>query len=412
MLQRSKIPHNVLNAKQHQREAEIVAMAGQPGAITIATNMAGRGTDIKLGPGVREAGGLHIIGTERHESRRIDRQLRGRSGRQGDPGSSIFFLSLEDNLMRLFGSERIAAVMDRLGAEEGEVLTHPIITRSIERAQKKVEMNNFGIRKRLLEYDDVMNQQREIIYDRRRVALLEEDTHAEVLNILDEYLDVEIADAVSAGNHAEDWDLDALESQAGGVLNVSLNEIRNNPEKYDPESLKSFMKEEALLIYKVKEDRIGRERMAILERFFILKVIDEQWKDHLYEMDMLKEGIHLQAYGQKNPLIEYKKEAFKLFEALIHRINHETLNWLWKFQVQAEPVNRQEIRHRQRMQMIHQEATNMGLANAQATDIQKAGQERSAKKRPIVAEAKIGPNEPCPCGSGKKYKKCHGAGVV
>jgi len=410
MLQRSKIPHNVLNAKQHQREAEIVAMAGQSGAVTIATNMAGRGTDIKLGPGVREAGGLHIIGTERHESRRIDRQLRGRSGRQGDPGSSIFFLSLEDNLMRLFGSERIAAVMDRLGAEEGEVLTHPIITRSIERAQKKVEMNNFGIRKRLLEYDDVMNQQREIIYDRRRVALLEEDTHAEVLNILDEYLDVEVADVVAAGSHAEDWDLDTLESQAGGVLNVSLNTVRKNPEKFTTDTLGTFIKDEALQIYKVKEERIGRERMAILERFFILKVIDEHWKDHLYEMDMLKEGIHLQAYGQKNPLIEYKKEAFKLFESLIHRINHETLNWLWKFQIQAEPINRQEVRHRQRMQMIHQEATNMGLANAQATDIQKAGQERSAKKRPITVEEKIGPNDPCPCGSGKKYKKCHGAG--
>ena len=427
MLKRKGIPHNVLNAKQHQREAEIVAHAGEPGAVTIATNMAGRGTDIKLGAGVIEAGdpkrgipgGLHIIGTERHEARRIDRQLRGRSGRQGDPGSSIFFLCLEDDLMRLFGSERIAGVMDRLGAKEGEVITHPMITRSIEKAQKRVEMQNFAIRKRLLEYDDVMNQQREIIYDRRRVALLQEDTREEVETILDEFVDEKIARFIDTRGHVEDWDLDGLEAEVGLVVNVTLNPVRENIGSFTVDDLKQFIRDEALKIYDVKEKRIGRERMRVLERYFILRVIDEKWKDHLYEMDMLKEGIHLRAYGQKNPLIEYKREAFQMFELLIYSINEETLNWLWKFQLQEEPINRAELRQRrpqERMQFVHAESEGMAYQSAQTqeqyneeSDIQRASRERSNKKQPIRVGQKIGPNDPCPCGSGKKYKKCHGA---
>ncbi|MBD3225997.1 MAG: preprotein translocase subunit SecA [Caldithrix sp.] len=423
MLKRRGVPHNVLNAKQHQREAEIVTNAGQPGAVTIATNMAGRGTDIKLGQGVVEAsdeergipGGLHIIGTERHESRRIDRQLRGRSGRQGDPGSSRFYLSLEDDLMRLFGSERIAGVMNRLGAQEGEVITHPMISRSIEKAQKKVEMQNFSIRKRLLEYDDVMNQQREIIYDRRRVALLEEDTRKEVTNILQEFIDYKVDTIIEPRSHVEDWDFDLLETEIGNVVNVSFKAVRDNLGSYDEQSLRDFIEQEALKIYEVKEKRIGREKMSILERYFILKVIDEKWKDHLYEMDMLKEGIHLRAYGQKDPLIEYKREAFRLFEAMIHEINEETLNWLWKFQIQEEPVNRAEARQHQpqRMRLVHEESTNMALqgggAPGEESDIQRASKERSDKKQPYRREGKkVGPNDPCPCGSGKKYKKCHG----
>jgi preprotein translocase subunit SecA len=426
MLKRKGIPHNVLNAKQHQREAEIVAHAGEPGAVTIATNMAGRGTDIKLGVGVVNAsdpsrgipGGLHIIGTERHEARRIDRQLRGRSGRQGDPGSSLFFLSLEDDLMRLFGSDRIAGVMDRLGAKEAEVITHPLITRSIEKAQKRVEMQNFAIRKRLLEYDDVMNQQREIIYDRRRVALTQEDTREEVVIILEEFIDQKVAEYLGDG-HVEDWDLEGLEATVGHVLNVSFTKVRENLGSYTLEDVKKYIQDEAIKIYDAKEYRIGREKMSVLERYFILRVIDEKWKDHLYEMDILKEGIHLRAYGQKNPLIEYKREAYGMFEALIYDINEETLNWLWKFQLQEEPVNRAELRQRQRqerMQMIHESAIGMGYQGShepvgEESDIQKASHDRSQKKQPIRVENKVGPNDPCPCGSGRKYKKCHGAVV-
>ena len=412
MLKRRGIPHNVLNAKQHQREAEIVAHAGEPGAVTVATNMAGRGTDIKLGKGVAEAGGLAILGTERHESRRIDRQLRGRSGRQGDPGSSIFFLSLEDDLLRLFRSDRIASIMDRLGAQEGEVITHSMITKSIEKAQKKVEMQNFAIRKRLLEYDDVMSQQRDIIYDRRRVALLEEDTRAEVMDILEEFVDHQMDIYVGDARHPEDWDMDNLENEIGGILNVSFQPIRDKLGSFTQEDLKKYIMDEAMRIYETKESRVGREHMSVLERYFILRVIDEKWKDHLYEMDMLKEGIHLRAYGQKDPLIEYKREAFMMFETLIHSINEETLNWLWKFQIQAEPLNREEARQRQRMQLVHESASGMGFQGAavgEESDIQKASKERSRKRQPIRVEKKIGPNDPCPCGSGKKYKKCHGA---
>jgi preprotein translocase subunit SecA len=274
-------------------------------------------------------------------------------------------------------------------------------------------MQNFGIRKRLLEYDDVMNQQREIIYDRRRVALLEEDTRAEVNNIMEEFVDYKVDSIVDSGLRPEEWDLDALDAEVGGVLNVSFGKIRDEISTYKLEDLKDFIKTEALRIYDLKESRIGRERMSMLERYFILHVIDEKWKDHLYEMDMLKEGIHLRAYGQKNPLIEYKREAFMLFEDLIHSTNEETLNWLWKFQLAEEPQSRAEARsHKpQRMQLVHESTTGMGMESAvgEESDIQKASKERSRKKQPVRVEEKVGPNEPCPCGSGKKYKKCHGA---
>ena len=414
MLKRRGIPHNVLNAKHHKREAEIIAHAGEPQAVTIATNMAGRGTDIKLGAGVVEAGGLAIIGTERHESRRIDRQLRGRAGRQGDPGSSIFFLSLEDDLMRLFGSERVARIMDRLGIQEGEVITHPMISRSIEKAQKKVEAQNFAIRKRLLEYDDVMNQQREIIYDRRRVALMQEDTREEVESILDEYIETELDKYIPKNSRPDEWDLESLETDLGNVLNISLYQVKENLESYDRDMLQQYIRDQALRNYDLKEKRIGRERMSVLERYFILNVIDDKWKDHMYQMDILKEGIHLRAYGQKDPLVEYKRDAFIMFENLIHEINEDTLRWLWKFQLVDEPVNRADARRQrqpQRMQLIHEEAAGMGLqaGNMQEeSDIQKAGKQRSSKKQPIRVGQKIGPNDPCPCGSGKKYKYCHG----
>ncbi|KAA3611284.1 MAG: preprotein translocase subunit SecA [Calditrichaeota bacterium] len=423
MFKRRGLKHNVLNAKQHKSEAEIVAQAGEPGAVTIATNMAGRGTDIKLGPTVLQAGdpendipgGLHVIGTERHESRRIDRQLRGRSGRQGDPGSTVFYLCLEDDLMRLFGSERVAGIMERLGAEEGEVITHKMMTRSIGKAQKKVEGRNFSIRKRLIDYDDVMNQQRTVIYDRRRVALSEEDPSAELENILDEFIESTCLAYIDPVGHTEEWDIDGLESAIQKVAFSDFKKIRENVHSFAFDDLKAAVKKSLMDVYKIKEERMGRERMAVLERYFILRVIDEEWKDHLYQMDMLKEGIHLRAYGQKDPLIEYKREAYGLFEDLIHTINEKTLNWLiGKLQIEEpQPQNRAELR-KQNMNMVHETTTNMGYSGVDTsgeTDIQKASKERSNKKQPIRVEKKAKPNDPCPCGSGKKYKKCHGAMV-
>jgi len=415
MLKRRGIRHNVLNAKQHAREAEVVAQAGERGAVTIATNMAGRGTDIKLGDGVREAGGLYVIGTERHESRRIDRQLRGRSGRQGDPGKSMFFLSLEDDLMRLFGSDRISNVMTRMGAEEGEVITHKMITRSIENAQKKVEGRNFSIRKRLLEYDNVMNQQRTVIYDRRRAALYEEDSYAVLMELLDEWLNTVVPVYAPDKAHFEDWDMDGLQHAIEQVVYLDFNAIRDKAPSLTGEGLQEVIREAIVNIYALKEERIGRERLSVLERYFILRVIDDEWKDHLYQMDMLKEGIHLRAYGQKDPLIEYKREAFGLFESLIHRINENTLNWLisrMQVQQQPDPVNRAERRMQQQMKMVHESSTNMGFSAdaGPQSDIQKAGEQRG-KQQPVRVENKVGPNDPCPCGSGKKYKKCHGAVV-
>jgi preprotein translocase subunit SecA len=439
MLKRSGVKHNVLNAKYHKQEAEIVRHAGEPGAVTIATNMAGRGTDIKLAKGIvncREGCylqrddaqppdsinlkncladmpcGLHIIGTERHESRRIDRQLRGRSGRQGDPGSSRFFLCLEDDLMRLFGSERIANVMNRMGAQEGEVIMHPLITRSIEKAQKRVEAQNFAIRKRLLEYDDVMNQQREVIYHRRSVALKGEDPKEEVVEILSEYVEVQIDRLIGGQRHTEDWDVDLLFETMGGVIPIDISNIKENLYAMDQDALIEQIKKHALAIYDIKENRYGSERMRLIERFIILRIIDDEWKDHLYEMDMLKEGIHLRAYGQKDPLIEYKREAYLMFESLIDRINEKTLQLLWKFQLEDDHVMaRRRPAPQSRLQTVHDSAQNMGYASAEESDIQRASRERSHKQQPIRVEQKIGRNDPCPCGSGKKYKKCCGAVV-
>jgi preprotein translocase subunit SecA len=435
MLKRKGIKHNVLNAKQHKQEAEIIQNAGQPGAVTIATNMAGRGTDIKLARQIvkcqegcylqrdatppddidlnecrgRMPCGLHIIGTERHESRRIDRQLRGRSGRQGDPGSSRFFLSLEDDLMRLFGSDRIANVMNRLGAEEGEVIAHPLITKSIEKAQKRVEGQNFSIRKRLLEYDNVMNQQREIIYKRRSVALLGEDTRKEVDDILDDFISTRVAQYIDERSHAEDWDIDGLMASICAAIPMDPTPIKENIYSMDYDSLVEAIFKAAEEIYNFKEDRIGSERMRIFERFLVLRVIDDEWKDHLYEMDSMKEGIHLRAYGQKDPLIEYKREAYMMFESLIDRINEKTVNILWKFELSEEARPRGSQRQPQRMRTVHESATNLGFNSAEESDIQKASRERSNKGQPVRVEQKVGRNDPCPCGSGKKYKKCCGA---
>jgi preprotein translocase subunit SecA len=406
MLKRATIPHNVLNAKHHQREAEIVAHAGLAGAITIATNMAGRGTDIKLGPGVKEAGGLHIIGTERHEARRIDRQLRGRAGRQGDPGSSQFFLALEDDLMRLFGSERIASIMERMGLKEGDVIQHRMITRSVERAQKKVEENNFGIRKRLLEYDNVMNQQREVIYSRRRKALVSDRVKDDILDLLDEYAQKLVEKHYDAG------DLDGLKEEVRAQLLVDLVLAPQQFQDIGPDGVAKEIIAAAIEFYRRKEEKLGPEIMAQLEKMVVLQVIDEKWKDHLREMDDLKEGIHLRAYGQKDPLVEYKTEAFRMFMDLLDLMNTEILTSVFRLfpaAVQQMP-SRVAQRPPQQIRLSHDSALGMGF-QANREPIPGAageGPPQAGKAQPVRVGEKIGRNDPCPCGSGKKFKHCHG----
>ena len=413
MLKRKGIPHNVLNAKQHQREAEIVAHAGLTGQVTIATNMAGRGTDIKLGPGVREVEGLHMVGTERHEARRIDRQLRGRSGRQGDPGSSRFFLSLEDDLMRLFGSDRIANIMERMGLKEGEVIQHPMVTRSVERAQKKVEENNFAIRKRLLEYDNVMNQQREVIYSKRRHALLGERLRDDVFEMLEDMVDKQV------DTYYGDGDIGGLREDVRANL---LTDVQFEPEQFQQlgaDGVKREIYREALDFYKRKEEKLGSEMMAMLEKMVMLQVIDEKWKDHLREMDDLKEGIHLRAYGQKDPLLEYKSESYRMFVELLDMIQGDVLGHVIKlFPETPEQVPaRRPVRapHPEEMMLTHRSALGMGfqanrepVSSAGAPQAQSPAEAKPGKPQPVRVGEKIGRNEPCPCGSGKKYKHCHG----
>jgi preprotein translocase subunit SecA len=410
MLKRKSVPHNVLNAKQHQREAEIVQNAGLPGAVTIATNMAGRGTDIKLGPGVRDVGGLHIVGTERHEARRIDRQLRGRSGRQGDPGSSKFFLSLEDDLLRLFGSDRIAGIMERMGLQEGEVIQHSMITKSIERAQKKVEENNFGIRKRLLEYDNVMNQQREVIYAKRRHALLGERLKDDIFSMLSDFVD-ELVE-----KYYDEGDLVGLKENLRVNLLVDFNVTPEQFQKLGKEGVKNEAVTVASEFYKRKEEKIGAEIMGALERMAMLQVIDIRWKEHLREMDDLKEGIHLRAYGQKDPILEYKGEAFRMFMEMIGMINREALNLVFKlFPETTERIPIQRARRslrKDQLTMTHDAATGLGFqANrepVEGSEGARGAQPPAPKVQQLHAVEKVGRNDPCPCGSGKKYKNCHG----
>ncbi|MFB0515601.1 MAG: preprotein translocase subunit SecA [Candidatus Neomarinimicrobiota bacterium] len=417
MLKRRGIPHNVLNAKQHQREAEIVLRAGQRSAVTIATNMAGRGTDIKLGTGITDLGGLHILGTERHEARRIDLQLRGRSGRQGDPGSSVFFLSLEDDLMRLFGSDRIARIMDRMGLPEGEVITHRFVSKSIERAQKRVETRNFGIRKHLLEYDDVMNQQREIIYDRRNYALHGEDLLAEIDKMVSELIgsilqsDLVVTDGMI--------DTEALRHELGNIL---LMDFQTDGELAgDPEALKQVIQEQGMAHYTLKRSLADPEAFAHFERYVVLRTVDEKWQQHLYSMDQLREGINLRAYGQKNPLLEYKSEAFGMFVEMLDDINRATLRRLFGVRIAGLEEQRPRLqRVGRQLQTSHAEAVNLGFAatggpasqqpQAQPAMAGMAGaQMPPAQRKPVQVGEKVGRNDPCPCGSGKKYKKCHGS---
>ena len=388
MLKREGIPHNVLNAKYHEKEAEIVALAGQRGAVTIATNMAGRGTDIVLGEGVAKLGGLHIIGTERHESRRIDNQLRGRAGRQGDPGSSRFYISLEDDLMRLFGGENIKGLMDRLGVNEDEPIEHSMITKSIENAQKKVEAHNFNIRKHVLEYDDVMNTQREVIYSQRRRVLENENLKDSILEMIGEVIDSLLDIYAAKEIHPEEWNLKGLSDYLMDIFQIRYEVEAERLEDISRDDLRRELISRAQAAYEKKEEELGSETMRELERYIMLKTVDQKWMDHIDAMDQLREGIGLRAYGQRDPLIEYKFEGYEMFQEMIRSIQEDTLRYLFRVQITRAPERRQ---------------TTYNLSYSHSDGAEKA--------QPVRKQKKIGRNDPCPCGSGKKYKKCCGRAV-
>ena len=411
MLKRAGVKHNVLNAKHHAKEAEIVANAGKKGALTIATNMAGRGTDIKLDHEVKKNGGLAIIGSERHDARRIDRQLRGRAGRQGDPGSSQFYISLEDNLMRLFGGERIAGVMAKMNIPEGEPIQHSMITKSVERAQKKVEENNFGIRKRLLEYDDVMNQQREVIYTRRKNALRGDRLKGEIFDYIEEF-----AYKLYQEYHPAN-DLEGLKREVRSTL-LSEAEIKEEEfeEMKEDQCIKKIM-DAADKFYSRKEEMLGTDFMSQLEKYAVLQTIDEMWRDHLREMDDLKEGIHMRAYGQKDPLLEYKREAYEIFVGLIGDINKKSIEVAFKYfpKIMDRDTGREVKREAPKVRKQQNDAAGLVFSNDDSpsfitSSAPKASDQREATKTKTFkrAEKKVGRNDPCPCGSGKKYKNCHG----
>ncbi|RJX21610.1 MAG: preprotein translocase subunit SecA [Desulfobulbus sp.] len=398
MLKKEGIKHEVLNAKQHDREAEIIALAGQRGRVTIATNMAGRGTDIKLGEGVRELGGLHILGTSRHESRRIDNQLRGRSGRQGDPGSSRFFLSLEDDILRIFGSDRISGIMDKLGMEEDEPIEHNIISRAIENAQRKVEGYHFEIRKHLLEYDDVMNKQREVIYRQRREVLGSENVRPIVDDMIGDLVAGVVEEYASDRHTSLDWNWEGIGERMQELFNVrpawDEEERRDLNRDGLTEKLYALVQE----AYQQQIERNGAEPMSQLERIIVLQVVDSHWKEHLLNMDHLKEGIGLRGYGQKNPLNEFKKEGFNLFLTMIETVKEQIVGTLLRVQVvRNDEVARMEEEQRRKKQEM---ALNRGAAGVDQE------QDRTPAKR---ADDKVGRNAPCPCGSGLKYKKCCGS---
>ena len=396
LLTRHGVPHNVLNAKHHEQEAQIIAEAGHPGRVTIATNMAGRGVDIKLGEGVVPKGGLHIIGTERHESRRVDNQLRGRAGRQGDPGSSRFYLSLEDDLLRIFGSDRISPIMEKLGMEEGEPIEHPLINRAVENAQKKVEGHNFDIRKHLLEYDDVMNKQRTVIYDMRREILGSEDLREMVLDFAAEVAEDLAGRFSDEKSHPEEWDFEALSTAAYAQFGFRPEFPEAERITLKPSDIADRIRTEAEAFYARKEADYGADAIRYLERMFLLSTVDALWKDHLLSMDHLKEGIGLRGYAQKDPLKEYQREGFDLFSDLISRIKEESLKRLFHVKVQREEEGA-DMKERAAAPRPARVVLSRG-------DIKSAG--KTTQKR---EGAKIGRNDPCPCGSGKKYKKCCGA---
>jgi len=421
VLRKNGIPHNVLNAKFHEKEAEIIADAGQKGAVTIATNMAGRGTDIKLGEGVPELGGLFIVGTERHESRRIDNQLRGRSGRQGDPGASRFFLSLEDDLLRLFASDRIAGMMDKLGMEEDEPIEHKLITNSIEHAQKKVEARNFDIRKHVLEYDDVMNQQREVMYGERRKILMGDNLRENIMGMVKHIIKDEMNQYANEQLYPEEWQLDGLIEDAEKIYAPAGRLKKEELVELSRDELKEELEKLAEEGYHQRELLFGEENMRELEKVVMLRVVDSKWMEHLDHMDMLREGINLRAYGQRNPLVEYKIEALDMFEEMEGAIQDQIASLMYHVSIitpeqqaaaaqqqtgeEPSPAQKQKLE-----QAIKEQRSQLSdhLKNAQASH----GDEVSAaeaKKKPVTNDGKkVGRNDPCPCGSGKKYKNCCG----
>ena len=400
-LKKYGIKHNVLNAKHHEKEAEIIAQAGHKKGVTIATNMAGRGTDIVLGEGVSELGGLHITGTERHESRRIDNQLRGRSGRQGDPGSSRFYLSLEDDLMRIFGSEKISGIMGKLGMENGEPIEHPMVSKAVANAQKKVEAHNFDIRKHLLEYDDVMNKQREVFYGLRRDILNNENHREMLLEMADELVNEVLNDIASEKIYPEEWDIQALDEymmrqflvpikkqeealEIGSSLSLPL-------ENCDREKLHNAIMDSIQSCYAIKEEGIDPNMMRQLEKMIMLQVVDNLWKDHLLGMDHLKDGVGLRGYAQKNPLTEYKKEGFEMFSKMMHQIREGVTEYLFKVQIE--------------------EGSEFSAEQSQSGNMVEHRGASSEESKPSTVrrdDKKVGRNDPCHCGSGKKFKKCHG----
>jgi preprotein translocase subunit SecA len=385
------IKHTVLNAKNHEKEAEVISLAGQKGAVTISTNMAGRGTDIVLGEGVTELGGLHILGTERHESRRIDNQLRGRSGRQGDPGSSRFYLALEDDLLRIFGGERITGIMEKLGMEDGEPIENRMISKAIENAQAKVEGHNFDIRKQLLEYDDVMNQQREVVYRQRREALNGKSLKPSIEEMIQDKSEEIAYNFSDEKTHPEEWDWKGLKKAVFKQFNFRLDKIDDDTmDGLTREGLAQLIADSSLSVYNEKEASVGHEDFRHLERIVMLQTVDNLWKDHLLSMDHLKEGIGLRGYAQQDPLIVYKKEGFELFQEMISRIKEETLGILYRIQI-SEPQNIADLQKPKEQELVF------------------SGGDEPAKKSPVKrTQKKVGRNAPCPCGSGKKYKKCCG----
>jgi preprotein translocase subunit SecA len=388
-LSRTGIKHHVLNAKHHEKEAEIIAQAGQPGMVTISTNMAGRGTDIKLGEGVAELGGLHILGTERHESRRIDNQLRGRSGRQGDLGSSRFYMSLEDDLLRIFGAERISSIMDRIGMEENQPIEHKLISRAIENAQKRVEAHNFDIRKHLLEFDDVMNRQRQVIYEQRKRVLKGEDLWSDVEEMIEELAGEVVSQYVDEKSHPEEWNLKGLDDIVFKQFSLRLN-LGEKGREMSRDAIEDMLIDAAKNLLKKKEEEYGKPLMDYLMKVIMLQSIDSHWKDHLLSMDHLKEGIGLRGYGQKDPVREYQKEGYEMFMDMIHRVKEDTIEKLCIVRIQKE----EEVE-----EMMEEASQDYVMSRG----------EQAAEASTVKREAKkVGRNDPCPCGSGRKYKKCCG----
>ena len=388
ILKKRGIPHTVLNAKFHEKEAEIIAGAGQFGAVTIATNLAGRGTDIVLGEGVPALGGLHIVGTERHESRRIDNQLRGRCARQGDPGSTRFYLSLEDDLMRLFGSDNISSIMDKLGMEEDEPIEHSLVTKSIESAQKKVESRNFDMRKHVLEYDDVMNQQREVIYAQRKKILVENNLRENIMDMVTRVVDRTMVMYAPPEVYSEEWDLPALIAYAEEFYAPPNTLTVEHLQTLSREELNEYLQKLAVDYYEQREESITPGIMRELENLVMLKVVDSHWMQHLDAMDMLREGVGLRAYGQRDPLVEYKLEAYDMFQAMIDAIQDDVVRYMYRVNVVTQPKVEDRLQN--------------------ATVNNPSGDSEADAKKPVVKGEEIGRNDPCPCGSGKKYKNCCG----